>query len=243
MATIGAGQEIEIWETTQAIHENMINTGVYMRDGFQEVLNFIGEANQAVLDYVQTANGGRKLLLEGTDEDLELDFETKIVDAIAAAHSSSGLQEMKHELDDFRTNSDAKFEDLRTNSDAKFDKIDAKFDKIDAKFDELNAKFDAGTLDLMIQVVKNQDPTTLMVVTAFRGTPVQTDIEVLGYDEEKEEDALIPFESKTLGSGKVLLKLKESAKFLTIKSLYRVDENKGSGGLVVERSELVSIME
>ena len=202
-----------------------------MQVGFQEVLNFIGKANQEVLDYVHATHGGRKLLLEGTDKDLELDFDSEIVQAIAA-HSNSGLQEMKEELQEMKEELQEMKEELQ--------------DRFDAKFDELNAKFDAGTMDLMIQVVKKQDPTTLMIVTTFRGMPVQADIEIVGFDEGTEEDVSISFESKQLGNGKVLLKLKESsAKFLTIKALYRGVDNHSKdqqGGLVLESSELVSIL-
>jgi len=228
-------QEVQTWENTQALHANMFKTGEYLAKGFQEVLNFIEEANNKVMEYVYEANTRDRLLLEGQAEDgnLEIGFESQTMKAIAA-QSNSNLQEVKVKMDTVES---------------KMDGVNAKMDAVEAKLEKLEQKLDASVLDVRIEVVKKADPTTLMILTTLNGVPVEPSITITGFDEETEENVAISFESKALGDSSTTMYYKltnnnHGSKILVVTAAYHSDadaEHADATKPVLERTELVSL--
>ena len=82
-------------------------------------------------------------------------------------------------------------------------------------------------LNLAVEIVKKQTPSTLLILTTLSGVPVDVEVEVMAYDTKIGEESLVDFERRALGRGKAIITLKEEveAGLVFVKAMYHGQEH------------------
>ena len=101
MAEVGNIEPYKVLENTDAVYGNMIKMGEFMEVGFQQVLEFIEQANNRVLGF-----DTRRVLREEENETtlkIESGGDNYIVEAIAAKYEDGILKVTLAKLEGFET--------------------------------------------------------------------------------------------------------------------------------------------
>jgi len=213
VSEVGNVEPIKIFEATQAIYDHMVHTGEYAGDGFNLVLSEIARVIGGI-------NGVNKHTTTSANTVLgELfNYKGEVLAEIEKIKQFHGIDAESRLLSEGAPYPQV----LGLGAASNVEQIE-KLDCVE-QFKLLSS------LKLMIEIIKKEDPTSLVIVSTLNGSPVDSNIKIMGFNETSQAQFVVPFSVVHLDAGKIVVKFSNSTKLVFVEAKY---SGGGDNGMAV----------